>query len=211
MPVALDPERFVCVDVETTGRDPRRDRVVQVGVVDFHTRGEPRNLATWLVDPGVSIPAQATAVHKLRDADVCGAPGFAEVWQRHVLPRLVGRYVVGYNLLEYDLPLLRAEVERCGLRFALGDMAPIDVYPFVPPDPRWGARKLAAQAERYGLGLRNAHDAGADAEASGWLLLVMQQRKHAPATLAECYAAQETLRREIARPRQITLLPGDDD
>ncbi|MEV0970935.1 3'-5' exonuclease [Microtetraspora glauca] len=98
----------VILDTETTGTDPNTDRAVQIGVIDM--RGNV--LLDTLVDPGVPIPAEASAIHGYLDADVAGQLPFAQV-----LPRLSAvltgpdRPVVVYNS-RYDGRLLRAEVAR---------------------------------------------------------------------------------------------------
>src|SRR4051812_47394235 len=62
MPVAL-------LDVETIGRDAFVDRVVEIGIA-IGRGGEVIARHNWLVNPGVPIPAEASAVHKITDDDV---------------------------------------------------------------------------------------------------------------------------------------------
>lgn len=67
--------RYAVIDVETTGFDPRSDRIVEIGcaIVDG-----ARVVATWstLVDPQRPIPPRVTRVHGIADAHVAGAPLF---------------------------------------------------------------------------------------------------------------------------------------
>lgn len=67
------------VDVETTGMDPERDRVVEIGVVAIDTRRRKIE-GTWtsLVNPGVPMPPAARAVHHISDADVARAPSIEQ-------------------------------------------------------------------------------------------------------------------------------------
>lgn len=65
---------FVAIDTETTGMDPRRDRIVAVGAVRFRTAGDVLEETEVLVDPGMPISAASTAVHGIADADVRGLP-----------------------------------------------------------------------------------------------------------------------------------------
>ena len=55
LPVAL-------LDLETTGRDPAVDRIVEVGIV-IGRNGEVTARHSWLVNPGRPIPAEVSAVH----------------------------------------------------------------------------------------------------------------------------------------------------
>lgn len=65
-----------CIDLETTGTDPAKDKIVDIAscdivkVSDKHTL---TNLVETLVNPGIPIPAQASAVHHIIDADVASA------------------------------------------------------------------------------------------------------------------------------------------
>ncbi|MDD5720632.1 MAG: exonuclease domain-containing protein, partial [Candidatus Krumholzibacteria bacterium] len=53
---------LVCFDLETTGIDVQRDRIVQIALIRIEPTGQRRSF-TSLVNPGVPIPAAATAVH----------------------------------------------------------------------------------------------------------------------------------------------------
>ena len=66
------------IDTETTGRDATQDRIIEIGVV-LGLRGEIVGRFGKLVDPGRPIPAESSAVHGIKDADVAGQPKFAEV------------------------------------------------------------------------------------------------------------------------------------
>jgi len=118
---ALRPLReavFAIVDVETTGFDPARDAVVEVACVRL--RGfEEIDAFVSLVDPERPIPATASAVHHLTDADVARAPRFAEV-ARELERRCAGAVIVAHNA-PFDLsflPMLGEAPALCSMRFA---------------------------------------------------------------------------------------------
>lgn len=57
-------EALVGFDLETTGTEPLEARIVTAAVVGVDGRdGEPVRQRTWLADPGIRIPAQASAIH----------------------------------------------------------------------------------------------------------------------------------------------------
>ncbi len=66
------------LDVETTGRDPQKDRVIELGIV-VGTFGSLDNLQRhgWMINPGVPVSAESSAVHGITDADLVGKPTFA--------------------------------------------------------------------------------------------------------------------------------------
>ncbi|MBF4462362.1 MULTISPECIES: 3'-5' exonuclease [unclassified Rathayibacter] len=160
-------------DLETTGIDVRSSRIVaaHVGVID--AAGEALEGTSWLADPGIEIPAGASAVHGITTeyAREHGRPAgevVAEVSEalRSLLER--GIPVVVYNA-PYDLSLLAHESRRWGVPVLL-DPSPI-VDPLVIDKAvdryRKGKRTLTVTAQHYGVALTEAHDAAADALAAG--------------------------------------------
>ena len=86
---------FAVIDLETTGFDTLRDRIVEVAVVQ--TDGyRIENRWSSLVNPGISIPAISAAFHGITDLDVCDAP---ELWA--LLPEIedlcAGRTLVAHH------------------------------------------------------------------------------------------------------------------
>ena len=70
------------IDLETTGLD-LDDEVVEIGAVDLDVdTGEICDVASQIIRPCKSIPADACAVHHITDDDVAGAPSWPEVWPR---------------------------------------------------------------------------------------------------------------------------------
>lgn len=66
------------IDIETTGTDPMTDKVIEIASVDLAKGGVLVNERASLVDPGMPIPPQTSAVHHIIDADVAGAPAFRD-------------------------------------------------------------------------------------------------------------------------------------
>ena len=165
-------DRLGVFDLETTGIETETSRIVSayVGVVD--ALGAPKGVS-WLADPGVEIPAQASAVHGItteraraegRDA----AEVVAEIVA--VLRALLaqGVPIVIYNAA-YDLTLLNRECLRYAIEPLDGPLPIIDplVIDRAMDRYRKGKRTLEAAAEYYGVELMDAHDAEADAVAAG--------------------------------------------
>lgn len=175
-------------DLETTGIDVRTSRIVSAFVGVIGPDGAVLESNSWLADPGVEIPAQASAVHGITTerarADGRPAPevtaeivaALADLFSR-------GIAVTIYNA-PYDLSLLANEALRHGVD-PLFEPAPIIdplVLDKVVDRYRKGKRTLEVSSEFYGVTLSDAHDAGADAVAAGRVAQALARRY--PAELA---------------------------
>jgi DNA polymerase-3 subunit epsilon len=101
----------IAIDTETTGLEPRHDRVVSIAAVrldGLEIEAEPA--LDILVDPGVPIPAHATHVHGIAARHVAGAPPPAEALVR--LRRLIAGTIVIGHMIGFDLAILAAEARR---------------------------------------------------------------------------------------------------
>ena len=176
---------LAAIDVESTGVDTSRDRVVEVAAVKF-TPGGPSEVYRRLVNPGVPIPAAATAVHGVTDADVAAAPPFVAI--AHDLRRfLEGCDLAGFGVASFDLPLLAAEFARAGVRFAVagrGVLDALDLYRRFEPRDLAHAVRLYVGREHDG-----AHAALADALAAVEVLDRQVGRYGLPAGVAALHAA----------------------
>lgn len=116
-PLRDDPPPWLRVvgvfDLETTGIDVRSDRVVTAHVGLLDATGAAVCGRSWRADPGVEIPAAATAVHGISTAQAraTGRPAAEVVAEvvgclRGILD--AGIPVVAYNAA-YDFTLLRHE------------------------------------------------------------------------------------------------------
>lgn len=100
---------LVFFDIESTGVDVAKDRIVQLAVVRFQ-KGEAIT-REWWINPGVPIPAEVTEIHGIRDEDVANSPRFEDVADE-VAKLFEGAGVAGYNILGFDVPMLAAEFIR---------------------------------------------------------------------------------------------------
>lgn len=173
------------IDLESTGTDPTTDRVVEVAVLTIPHDGAPDIFATR-VNPGRPVPAAATAVHGIGDADVRDAPTFAALAPT-LARRLVDCDLAGFGITGFDLPLLAAEFGRAGVSFPLAGRAVLDALAVYR---RYEARTLAAAVAFYlGRDHAGAHAAGADAIAAAAVLDAQVGRYGLPPAPADLYAA----------------------
>lgn len=171
-------------DLETTGIDVESSRIVSAHVGVLDSTGTAIEKTDWLADPGVEIPAQASAVHGITTerARAEGRPAAEVVAEIVASLRAIfdrGIAVAIYNA-PYDLTLLNREARRYGIE-PLDSPGPV-IDPLVIDKAvdkyRKGKRTLEAAALVYGVDLTDAHDAGADAVAAGRLAQALA-RAHA--------------------------------
>ncbi len=112
----LKLERPLAVfDIESTGTNRRADRIIDLAIVKIWPDGHAEN-HSFRVNPGIPIPAEATEIHGISDADVKDCPPFREIAPR-VLELLKDCDLGGYNILGFDVPLLIEEFTRVGIEF----------------------------------------------------------------------------------------------
>ena len=75
---------FTAFDLETTGLDPRADRIVEIGAVKFDKRGLIARFSA-LIDPGIPMPAEAGRVNHISDEMLRGKPSLDEVFPDFLL------------------------------------------------------------------------------------------------------------------------------
>jgi len=153
---------LVAFDLETTGTDVDKDRIVQIGVIRVAPDGNRRS---WnqLVNPERPIPPEASAVHGIRDADVKDQPTFAQL-RGEVESWFAGADLAGYNSTRFDLPLLLNELKRAGSTLTLQGVRHFDAMSIFHQMER---RDLTAAYRFYcDKELVGAHDALADVTAT---------------------------------------------
>lgn len=72
-PLVDEPSRdFACVDLETTGTDTARDRIVSIAIVLLGPDGSEEERWSRIVDPGVPIPPAVSRIHGITDESAFG-------------------------------------------------------------------------------------------------------------------------------------------
>ncbi|MCY4081592.1 MAG: exonuclease domain-containing protein [Caldilineaceae bacterium] len=165
----MAPHTFVAFDLETTGLNPKRDAIIEIGAVRFQ-QGGPRDYYSTCINPGRPLPVRIQQITGIRPADVAGAPAIEEV-----IPEILGFFGNGTQAVVahsagFDISFLRA----AGVKLK----APV-------LDTHELATILLPGQDSYSLGelcrallipLTTAHRAAADAEATADLLLHLLER-----------------------------------
>jgi DNA polymerase-3 subunit epsilon len=100
------------MDLETTGSDVKKDRIVQLAFVKIDESFIQRGFLGMNINPTIPIPKESTQIHGLTNDDVKECRTFADAADE-VLEFLRGCDIGGFNIIEFDLPLLQVELARC--------------------------------------------------------------------------------------------------
>lgn len=153
---------IVFFDLETTGIDVTHDRIVEISIIKVLPSGEEIE-KTRRVNPGIPIPAEATAVHHITDEDVANEPYFKQI-ARSLANELTGCDIAGYNSNRFDIPMLDQEFQRAGVKFDFSKARFVDVQTIFHKKEQ---RTLVAAYRFYcGQELNEAHSANADTRAT---------------------------------------------
>lgn len=176
---------IVFFDLETTGTDILNDRIVEICMLKYYPDGH-EEITTMLINPLIPIPAEATAIHGISNEDVKDKPTFKEV-ALQVMELMNGCDIAGYNIIKFDIPFIRVELQRNGFKFNFDNVNIIDPYViFVKKEQR----NLSAALRFYcNEEMVNAHSAEADTIATRKILFgQLEYYNDLPETLEELSA-----------------------
>ena len=153
---------IIFFDLETTGLDIAKDRIVELCYIRVEPNGN-EEARSMRINPEMHIPEVASSVHGITDDDVKDCPTFADV-----APQLAATFegcdLAGFNSNRFDLPLLAEEFMKAGVNIDLSHVQAIDVQNIYH---KLEKRTLAAAYKIYcGRDLENAHSALADTQAT---------------------------------------------
>ena len=166
----FDGFKVLGFDTETTGLNPRKDRIVQYALIGRDVDGSSVS-QTELIDPGIKIPEASMRVHGISNEDVVGQGSFS-MHARDIAELIDGAIVIGHNVNGFDWRFIEFEFMRVGeivpRPYALVDTLELARALKIP-----GRHTLGHLCKRYGIGLDRAHSADADAAATLVLLWKM--------------------------------------
>ena len=108
---------LVVLDLETTGKKVQTDRIVEISLLKLLPDGT-NQIKTRRLNPGIPIPAEATAIHGITDADVANEYFFRQI-ARSLATYLEGCDLCGYNIWIFDLRMLVNEFKRAEVPFSV--------------------------------------------------------------------------------------------
>ena len=169
---------LVIFDLETTGLDLVKDRIIQISYIKVYPDGREER-GNELINPERPIDAMITQLTGISDADVKDKPTFKQLAQT-LADKFIGSDFAGFNSNHFDIPLLAEEFLRAGIDFDFSKCRLIDAQAIFH---RMERRNLAAAYKFYcGRKMEDdfeAHRADQDTEAT-YRVLMGELDKYAP-------------------------------
>lgn len=145
--------REIILDTETTGLDPRLDRIIELGGVELVNKFPTgRTFHEYINPAGRPVHPEAKAIHGIGDADLVGKPVFAQIAEAF-LEFIDGAHIVAHNA-NFDAGFINAELERIGADPIAADRV-VDTLAIARRKHPMGPNSLDALCRRYGID--NAH------------------------------------------------------
>lgn len=153
-------DNYTVLDLETTGLDPRRCRIIEFGIVRVRD-SRVTDRFTSLADPGEPLDAYITALTGITDDMLSGAPSLTDALHR-ALDFIGDDIVVGHNV-NFDIGFMCASCRELTRRTFPNDY--IDTMRLSRRlFPEHGHHRLCDLTERFGIPAPVSHRALADAE-----------------------------------------------
>lgn len=154
------------IDLETTGLNQSKDRIVEIAILFFDTGLQPTGEFTTLINPGRDTGARF--IHGISNSAVRDAPRFAEI-STQLAQLLSQRIVVAHNV-RFDIGFLNAEFARAQTDFQISYSRSICTMDQSHIYCKPGSHSLLGLVERLGIKLIPKHRALDDARAAARLL-----------------------------------------
>ena len=187
---------LVIFDLETTGLDLVKDRVIQISYIKVYPDGREER-GNEVINPEIPIPPFITQLTGISDADVKDKPTFKQLAQK-LAEKFGGSDFAGFNSNSFDVPLLAEEFLRTGIDFDFSKCRLIDACTIFKKMER---RNLAAAYKFYcGRKMEDdfeAHRADQDTEATYRVLM------------GELDRYTEERQRELGENPEGRVLPND--
>lgn len=155
---------LVSLDIETTGLDAGKDRVVEVALIKIED-GIILQKFSSLINPEIQIPLFGLPVNNIKPDMLQNAPRFKDIAEK--LHEFIGGEKLLIQNADFDIPFLKAEFKRCGIRFPETDVYDTlyiakKLFSFEKNNnPR--PHSLLSLAKYYGLEVEGMHRAEKDA------------------------------------------------
>lgn len=190
----LKHQTFVCIDCESTGLDPKQDRIIEVAAVKFTLDATLEQFES-LIDPQVDIPSSSIAVHHITQEMVEGKPTIDLVLGP--LFELIGPYPLIGHGIKYDIEILAHHADRCNIAHNIRQNAFFDTLRLARLYGSSPSNSLETLRQHFNIQEEGAHRAMSD------VIVNIQVFKR----LSSNFRTMEQLTTVLSRPIQMKNMP----
>jgi len=166
--------KFVAIDLETTGLDPSKDKIIEISAVKFNN-GEVVDSLTFLVNPAIKLKPKIIQITGINDSMLVSKPSFDDI-KDHFLMFIENLPIVGHNVM-FDLNFLKKNIHDYEKYFK-GRMICDTYYLSKIFYYDYSSFSLTSLCKTVGIEINNAHRAEDDARNSGFLLINIIKEKY---------------------------------
>lgn len=190
----LENEKFICIDCETTGLDPKEDRIIEVAVVLFDLNEIFASFES-LVDPECAIPETSIAIHNITPAMVENKPKI-ETLLPEIIALIKDYTIVGHGV-GFDIELLINAAERHGISHNLRKNRILDTLRMARLYGDCPVNSLEQLRKHFNIPMEGAHRAMND------VIVNREVFRH----LAKRYKTTKQLFEALSRPVLMKTIP----
>lgn len=185
---------FICLDCESTGLEPEKDRMIEIAVARFTFDRILQQFET-LVDPECVIPEASQNIHKISAEMLHGKPKVAEILPQ-VLKMIDGHILVGHGI-GFDIALIAAEAKRAGIETQIRQQTHIDTLRMARLYGESPVNSLQRLREHFNIEPEGAHRAMSD------VITNIEVFKF----LAKSYKTTEQILQALQKPIKLKTMP----
>ena len=185
---------FVCLDCESTGLDPQKDRMIEVAAARF-TFDQLLQKYETLVDPECDIPQVSQDIHNISKEMLQGKPKAAEILP-DLLKMIDGHILVGHGI-GFDIALIAAEAKRCQIPNKIEKQPFIDTLRMARLYGESPINSLERLRQHFNIQAEGAHRAMSD------VIVNIEVFKF----LSKSYKTTEQLFKILEKPIKLKMMP----
>jgi DNA polymerase III subunit epsilon len=190
----FEEEEFICIDCETTGLDPKQDRVIEVAAVRFSLNTIFEEYES-LVNPGCEIPQLAMEITRITPEMLVGKPSMELILPD--LLRFIGDGIIVGHGVHFDMEVINSEADRAGIPCKLRYNRYIDTLRMARLYGESPTNSLEQLRQHFNIGFEGAHRAKND------VIVNMEVFKF----LAKQYKSLNHLFEVLSRPVFMKVMP----
>jgi len=192
--IPINQEIFVCLDCESTGLEPEKDRIVEIAAARF-TFEQILQKFESLVDPECEIPETSQEIHKISVEMIQGKPKIGEILP-DLLKMINGHIIVGHGI-GFDIALIAAEAKRNQIPCNIQQQPTIDTLRMARIYGESPINSLERLRQHFNIEAEGAHRAMSD------VIVNIEVFKY----LARPYKTTDQLLKVLQKPIKLKAMP----